>query len=100
MSESVTEVRPDGAESGVCHSCRVPVWWTSTAEGKPLALDVEPDKEGDVEMVLVGAEWRAEKLPQTESLFEVDRARWRAHTTTCSRSGTTRHGRVPTQRKP
>lgn len=97
-------IQPEGAEAGTCRSCDASIWWVYTTGGQPMPLDTEPDLRnndvvGNIEMVRVGGEWRAEQLAQTECLFEVERERWRSHFATCPHATKWRSPPLPRQRR-
>lgn len=97
-------IQPEGSEKGTCPRCGHAVWWVLSTDGRSVLLDIEPDQPenaimGDVEMVRVGEDWRAEQLAQRESLFEVPRLRWRLHLPTCPATDHRRSNQVPEQRK-
>jgi hypothetical protein len=91
------DLKPETAQRSLCRACSTPVWMVQTTTGNDLALDIDPNPEGMVEMVQFGGAWRADVLAQVESLFEVgERVRWRAHRGHCPRR---RRGvTVPAQR--
>ena len=90
-------LRPEGAEEGTCRTCKAGIWWVVTYAGERMPLDREPDAEGNIEMWLSGTAWRAEVLHQVETLFAVDRPRWRSHFATCPDAAV--HRSLPAQRK-
>lgn len=89
-------LRPEEAEEGTCRTCKAGVWWVVTYAGVRMPLDREPDPEGNIEMWRVDDVWRAEVLYQVESLFPMDRPRWRSHFATCPDAAA--HRTVPAQR--
>jgi hypothetical protein len=98
MSEAEIEIRPEAAEAGECRSCRQPIWWVVTTGGSVMPLDARPHDEGNIEMTRVEDGWRAEVLAQVESLFDVQRPRWRSHFTSCPQAAGWRRQRMPEQR--
>lgn len=101
MSESEIDARPrpEDAEAGVCRSCGGAVWWVLTTAEKEMPLDVDPVADGNIEMTRIGRHWRAEVLPQAESLFDVGRPRWRTHFVSCPQAAQWRRRSVPRQRR-
>lgn len=102
-TDALLPAQPEGSECGTCSSCGVPVWRVLSVEGSSVMLDVRPDtvavdSSGDVEMILVGGEWRGNQLAQTECLFDIGRPRWHRHALSCRPRRKSRTGQVPVQR--
>lgn len=70
---------------GTCRSCKAPVYWTTTAKGKKMPVDVKPDTQGKLVLFMndTGIQSRHEDDATEGQLDRLEGRRYISHFATC-----------------